>query len=322
MAILVTAPAPAEEGRAAAAAARPQGVFAFIAAYPDHLDRVEKGVLYWLDGTKMPLARLGLDRHGRPLRPYRPADDPATAATEAISAIDYEPIYLKIYGDCRTGDMTARLATLRWNRAAPDGGDEVRAAAANGVAAIMQRISDELDRLPDDVAAARRALGGTYNCRNIALTDRLSLHGFGIAIDLNPTHDGYWLTAAADANGEPVRRNRLPMAIVAAFERRGFVWGGRWNRFDTFHFEYRPEYLVATGGKLPERLTRPTFSAYFGGHVRTAGQWRFTGAGVERMSYRPRPAGAPACHRWVRQPGRDFGRCLAAPASPRRKGTR
>jgi hypothetical protein len=29
--------------------------------------------------------------------------------------------------------------------------------------------------------------------------------------------------------------------IVDIFERRGFVWGGKWYRYDTMHFEYRPE---------------------------------------------------------------------------------
>ncbi len=294
----------------------PQGVHAFVAAYPDYLDRVEKGVLHWRDGTKMPLARLGLDRDGRPLRGrLPPADGSAVAATEAISAVDYEPIYLKMYGDCRTGNMGPRLVPVQWNRSGADGGVEARTAKANGVAEALQRAADEIDRLPGKAVAAHRALGGTYNCRNIALANRLSLHGFGIAIDINPTDEGYWLTAPTDGKGRPVRRNQVPMEIVAAFERQGFVWGGRWNRFDTFHFEYRPEYHVATGGPLPERLTRETFTAYFGGRARSAV--------VERMSYAPRPAGAPTCHRWVRQPGKDFGRCLSTPKpAPGRKGGR
>ncbi|MGW8266533.1 MAG: M15 family metallopeptidase, partial [Longimicrobiales bacterium] len=34
-----------------------------------------------------------------------------------------------------------------------------------------------------------------------------------------------------------------PPAVVEAFERHGFVWGGKWAHFDTMHFEYRPEIL-------------------------------------------------------------------------------
>jgi len=33
-------------------------------------------------------------------------------------------------------------------------------------------------------------------------------------------------------------------AVVRAFERQGFVWGGKWFFFDTIHFEYRPEILL------------------------------------------------------------------------------
>jgi len=283
----------------------PQGIHAFVAAYPDFLDRVEKGILHWRDGTRMPLSALGLDKAGKPRVRYAAAGDPLVAATEAISAVDYEPIFLKMYGDCRKGGMMERLAEVRWNRAAPDGGETIRAARANGVAAALQRVSDALNAMPELATLIRRPLGGTYNCRTIAESDRLSLHGFGIAIDVNPDDDGYWLTAPTGPKGQPIRHEVVPPAVVEAFEREGFVWGGRWNQFDTFHFEYRPEYRIAAGGTLPERLTRTTFTAFFGGRARSAG--------IERMSFVPRAPGKLTCHRWVRQPGKNFGKCLSKP---------
>jgi hypothetical protein len=36
----------------------------------------------------------------------------------------------------------------------------------------------------------------------------------------------------------------IPLPVVQAFERQGFVWGGKWLFFDTMHFEYRPEILL------------------------------------------------------------------------------
>lgn len=39
-------------------------------------------------------------------------------------------------------------------------------------------------------------------------------------------------------------RNRIPADVVQAFERHGFIWGGRWYHYDTMHFEYRPELLA------------------------------------------------------------------------------
>ncbi len=68
-----------------------------------------------------------------------------------------------------------------------------------------------------------------------------SMHGYGIAIDLASAQADYWRWSG----GERARyRNRLPAEIVAAFERHGFIWGGRWRHFDTMHFEYRPELIA------------------------------------------------------------------------------
>jgi hypothetical protein len=49
------------------------------------------------------------------------------------------------------------------------------------------------------------------------------------------------------------QRWMVPEAVVRAFEVQGFVWGGKWRFFDTIHFEYRPEILLAAG-LLKERL--------------------------------------------------------------------
>ena len=44
-------------------------------------------------------------------------------------------------------------------------------------------------------------------------------------------------------------RDRMPPEIVDIFERHGFIWGGKWYHYDTMHFEYRPELLLAAGVK-------------------------------------------------------------------------
>jgi hypothetical protein len=82
-------------------------------------------------------------------------------------------------------------------------------------------------------------LGGTFNPRNIAGTDRPSAHSYGIAIDLNDALSDYWRWEKRGWH------NRFPQALVDAFEAEGFIWGGRWFHFDTMHFEYRPELLDA-----------------------------------------------------------------------------
>lgn len=63
----------------------------------------------------------------------------------------------------------------------------------------------------------------------------LSLHSFGIAIDVNP---------ATNANGSTTFD--MPPEVVAAFENNGFRWGGRYKdvfgaTIDAMHFEYLDE---------------------------------------------------------------------------------
>jgi hypothetical protein len=82
-------------------------------------------------------------------------------------------------------------------------------------------------------------LGGTFNWRNIAGTDRQSAHSYGVSLDINVERSDYWRWQ----KGKLKWVNKIPQAIVDAFEAEGFIWGGRWYHFDTMHFEYRPELL-------------------------------------------------------------------------------
>jgi hypothetical protein len=311
----------ADPGRAEVDAGGPpalRGLDAFVAAYPEHLLGVEEGHLVWRDGTRMPLEDLGVEDETRVHTvALPPPEDPAHAATEAVAAVHYGPIYYKMYGDCRADEVSRRLVPLRWNRGAPDGGRVVMATGVNGVAARLQRVSDELDRLGPEFRTYLRPLGGTYMCRNIALSNRQSLHGFGIAVDINPSHGDYWITAPRGEDGAPRRRNRIPLEIVHVFEAHGFVWGGRWHRFDTFHFEYRPEFAIALGGPFPERLTSTRFVAGRRAERVAARSGALGAAAMARMGFGPR-FNAVRCTRWVRQPGPRFGQCVSGARSAQR----
>jgi hypothetical protein len=108
------------------------------------------------------------------------------------------------------------------------------------VAPALSRVAARIDALSRADPSLRRyfrALGGTFNPRKIAGTDRSSAHAWGIAIDIDTSMSDYW----RNAKGEPVWKNRIPSAIVEAFEAEGFAWGGRWFHYDTMHFEWRPE---------------------------------------------------------------------------------
>jgi hypothetical protein len=94
-----------------------------------------------------------------------------------------------------------------------------------------------------------------YNYRFVEGTRSRSFHSYGLAVDIIPRSyagkETYWMWAANRSTRwweiPHERRWMVPPAVVEAFERRGFVWGGKWLLFDTMHFEYRPEILIMAG---------------------------------------------------------------------------
>jgi hypothetical protein len=142
-----------------------------------------------------------------------------------------------MYGDCRKGEVTRHLKAVRWLR-----GGTVTATTVNGVADRLAAVARDLEKLPADLSRFMVPSAGTYNCRAIARTQRLSVHAYGAAIDLNSRYGDYWQWPAP-SKGTIRWKNRMPLAIVEVFERHGFIWGGKWYHYDTMHFEYRPELL-------------------------------------------------------------------------------
>ncbi len=222
-----------------------------VDAYPDHLSGYDDTAVIFKNGRRMPasdgIAHKSFEQLlARPsirdqfAQPYPLGVIRAPGRNEDPGRFRNEPFFTAMYGDCRKGEVTARLRRVAW--LPRHGGGSVMVTTVNGVADKIAAISRELDTLPD---LARYAAGstGAYSCRNIAGTRRLSFHGYGAAIDLNLRFSDYWLWKAN--TGSPVWRNRIPAAIVEIFERHGFIWGGRWYHYDTMHFEYRPELIAA-----------------------------------------------------------------------------
>lgn len=93
-----------------------------------------------------------------------------------------------------------------------------------------------------------------FSYRDVSGIDSPSYHSYGLAVDLIPrSYHGkavYWRwTWVMQKTGRwwatPYsQRWMVPSAIVSAFEKYGFVWGGKWLFFDNMHFEYRPEILI------------------------------------------------------------------------------
>jgi len=102
---------------------------------------------------------------------------------------------------------------------------------------------------------------GGYYWRAIAKTKSRSYHSYGLAIDLLPKSlDGkqsYWLWASEKRsdwwNVSYNERYHPPEKVIKIFESYGFVWGGKWDMFDTMHFEYRPEVFILNELPLKEK---------------------------------------------------------------------
>ena len=112
--------------------------------------------------------------------------------------------------------------------------------AATALGKVSARLKTLIAQTPSLSAYVTGELGGTFEWRPIANTNRMSAHSYGIAIDIVVSKSNYWEWEKPFA-----WKNQIPQAIVDAFEAEGFAWGGRWYHYDTMHFEYRPELFAA-----------------------------------------------------------------------------
>jgi hypothetical protein len=225
-----------------------------IAAYPAHIVRRDAGDIVWRDGRRMPLS------DGR--RDKDPATRLATADLTDMFALPYpragfttppardadpgrarnRAFFDAMYGDCTKGEVARHLVDVIW--LPKKWGKPLRITRINGVADKLAAVSAALDALPASFDQHLFPAAGTYNCRTIAGTNRVSAHGHGIAVDIATARADYWQWAGFKPGDVISYRNRVPIEIVRAFEAHGFIWGGAWYHYDTFHFEYRPELLI------------------------------------------------------------------------------
>jgi hypothetical protein len=240
-ALLYANPAPAEP------------LDALVAAYPGILSGHDASHIFWRDGTAMPVSDGVADKsfqqlltdasildqlrlpypRGRLSQPPAPDDDPGRFRNEAF--------FRKMYGDCHGPGFAANLVAITW--LPKSWGKTIRVTKINGVAEKLSAVSAEIDAMPADVKRAAYPIAGVLACRAVRDTGKPSVHAYAAAIDLNTGYADYWLWQGRAASGAIPYRNRMPQEIVDAFERHGFIWGGKWYHYDTMHFEYRPELL-------------------------------------------------------------------------------
>jgi hypothetical protein len=204
---------------------------------------------------------------------------------------------MKKHNVIRTGAPVGcgRLRLIKFSYLGFDGGIHageimVMDAAAEGVLRIFTRLRDM--RFPiakvrlinhydgDDDASIADNNTSAFNSRNVAGTNTLSLHAYGLAIDINPLQNPYVQRAggklafsppagAAYANrlhGQPEKQLRSGMAesVIDVFADEGFsIWGGSWkNAIDYQHFQVSRSLAQQLAGLAPAQA-----KAAFAQHV-------------------------------------------------------
>lgn len=188
---------------------------------------------------------------------------PETRQNQDPGRLRSEDLLKSVYG---VDEAAVRGALVKVNLL----GHEVKFHRKLGAANALAQVGRELDAaLKKDATLAeflKNMIVGeserpsTMNWRLIAGTTRLSTHSFGTAVDLvvKSVKAQYWLwdeqatNKAKAAQGEiaykdthfiPAKTPYMHPTVVKIFEQNGFIWGGKWNHYDTMHFEYRPEFF-------------------------------------------------------------------------------
>lgn len=230
----------------------PAGLRCLLEAYSGVLREGERGVelagapVVWDDAREKDLeARIADPDLEDVLFQRYPSGAPLGAVAEGFEPgrVRHYPLLEAAYG--RDPEEVARnLVEVRW----PFQSKRLEFQSRNGAATALEAVAERLASSRDSVRRCVAPSAGTFNTRVIRGTDQLSAHSYGIAIDVAISCGDYWQWARPFTG---VWRNRLPEEIVAAFEAERFVWGGRWHRYDTMHFEYRPELFDCKTPRAP-----------------------------------------------------------------------
>lgn len=233
------------------------GLRALATAYPDFLTLSDAPTaLHWRDGTELRyddqrpkpdydalLARACLKDQ---MSMAYPAGWPFAVPTvnQDPGRVRCQAFFKRMYGATES-EVHRSLVKVEWLA-----GKTVTFSRVNGAANALSEVRREIGLLSPEVQRYAAKPVGTFSWRVIAGTERLSMHSFGAAIDLELPHACYrfwgWENGeknAALAYPESILTDDKLRQIVCAFEKHGFIWGGKWYHYDTMHFEYRPELL-------------------------------------------------------------------------------
>ena len=219
-----------------------------VQSYPDHVTRVENNHLIMTDGTKI------IIDDGQEKTHQQKLSDPdiedmlsqnyslnscyhgATETNFDPGRIRVDAFFRSVYGTSSQA-VSEVIVPVNWF------GQGVRVTRIKGVNNALKKVAGDLIQLDPNLRKYFAVTAGTFNWRQISGTNRMSVHSFAAAIDINVEYGDYWRWAGGKPGNVPNYKNQIPMEVVEIFERHGFIWGGKWYHFDTIHFEYRPELI-------------------------------------------------------------------------------
>jgi peptidoglycan LD-endopeptidase CwlK len=225
----------------------------YLKAYPAHIARATKNEIIWKDSTvmsfddgkKKTFAQLlqNADLEDQLVQKYPTSSlQKPPLLNQDPGRFRYEPFFRKMYGNTEA-QVRKNLTEIIWLPKTLK--KPLLVTKVNNVDKQLQAVSDELERHPELLKYVNNP-AGTFSWRVISGTNRLSMHSYGTAIDinLNLSHYWQWDCRCKDENVPLKYRNLIAAKVVEIFEKHGFIWGGKWYHYDTMHFEYRPELLL------------------------------------------------------------------------------
>ncbi len=229
----------------------PEGLIKLQKAYPDFIAYITDNELVWKDSTRMIFDDKIIKNNIEELLLNADLQDqleiPYTKGVVSENPkVNYDPgrirneaFFKKMYGNSEKA-VCKKLVSIAWLPKFCK--TKLSVTTINGVDKKLKLISDELENYPE-LKPYLINPAGTFNWRYIADSQMLSMHSFGIAIDINVKYSDYWKWNKSAKNDTIKYKNQIPFKIVEVFEKHGFIWGGKWYHFDTMHFEYRPELI-------------------------------------------------------------------------------
>jgi hypothetical protein len=234
-----------------------------LRCYPDDIEQIKENTIYFKDGSTLPFDDGQKSKSGSQLINQPDVEDqffyqyyPGKIdynRNQDAGRIRNEAFFKKIYGQSEAA-VRKNITEIVW--CPRNIGQKIKVTRKNGVDKKFMAVSEELDALIDQHPKYKNYItniGGTFVWRMINGTNRLSMHSFGMTIDINTKYSDYWQWSCKCTDEEKeissVYTNKIPYEIVAIFEKHGFIWGGKWKHFDSMHFEYRPELIATTKSK-------------------------------------------------------------------------